>query len=64
MPMIRFVKRSKAQHFLELHDMAGPAAPEVRCGTPIRIAERESSPPNSVAAVEINYTTLEEHPPR
>ncbi|MFI5460485.1 MAG: hypothetical protein ACHRXM_34140 [Isosphaerales bacterium] len=39
MPMIRFVKKTNAQHLLELHYVAGPAA--------ARISSRMSIPESS-----------------
>src|SRR5260370_24052154 len=42
MPMIRYLKRSKAQNLLELHNLAGPAAAVSRSrDADPRIAQRE-----------------------
>ena len=56
--MIRFVKKTKAQHLLELHDLAGPAAARTLSRMSIPESWDQDHASRRVSSVPINYNRL------
>jgi len=62
--MIRLVKKTKAQHLLELHDLAGPAAARSLSRMSVPESWDQDVASRRVSSDWINYNTIGPYPPR